>query len=111
MVRVTAQRETATGTTVNSRYFISSLAGQAKTLLEATRSHWSIENSLHWSLDVTFREDYSRVRKDHGAENQAVLRQIALNSLKRETTLKRGLQGKRLKAGWDEDYLIKVLLG
>ena len=111
VVKVTAQRETATGTSVQSRYYISSLAGQAKTLLEATRRHWSIENSLHWSLDVTFRENRSRVRKDHGPQNLAVLRQIALNLLKQETTLKRGLQGKRLKAGWVEDYLLKVLLG
>ena len=59
VVKVTARREIATETSVQSRYYISSLAGQAKTLLSATRSHWSIENSLHWSLDVTFREDHS----------------------------------------------------
>ena len=111
VAKVTAQRETATETTVHSRYYISSLAGPAKSLLEATRRHWGIENSLHWSLDVTFREDHSRVRKDHGPQNLAVLRQIALNLLKQETSLKRGLQGKRLKAGWVEDYLLKVLLG
>ena len=111
VVKVTAQRETATETTVHSRYYISSLAGRAKTLLEASRKHWSIENSLHWSLDVTFREDHSRVRKDNGPQNLAVLHQIALNLLKQETTLKRGLQGKRLKAGWVEDYLLTVLLG
>ena len=80
-------------------------------MLEAARSHWGIENSLHWSLDVTFREHHSRVRKDHGPKNLAVLRQIALNMLKQETTLKRGIQGKLLKAGWVEDYLLEVLLG
>ena len=99
-----AQRETATGTTVHSRYYISSLARPAQTLLEVTRRHWC---TLHWSLD-TFRED---LRKDNGPQNLAVLRQIALNLLKQETSLKRGLQGKRLKAGWVEDYLLKVLLG
>ena len=77
VAKVTAQRETATETTVHSRYYISSLAGPAKSLLEATRRHWGIENSWHWSLDVTFREDHSRVRKDHGPQNLAVLRQIA----------------------------------
>ena len=61
------------------------------------------------TLDVTFREDLSRVRKDHGPQNLAVLRQIALNLLKKETTLKRGIQGKRLKSGWVEDYLLKGL--
>ena len=114
VAKVTAQRETATETTVHSRYYISSLAGPAKSLLEATRRHWGIENSLHWSLDVTFRGDHSRVRKDHGSQNLAVLGQIALNLLKQETSLKRGLRGlqsKRLKAGWVEDYLLKVLLG
>ena len=69
VVKFTAQRETATGTTVHSRYYISSLARPAQTLLEVTRRHWGIENSLHWSLDVTFREDHSRVRKDNGPKN------------------------------------------
>ena len=87
------------------------LVGPAKSLLEATRRHWGIENGLRWSLDVTFREDHSRVRKDNGPQNLAVLRQIALNFLKQEASLKRGFRGKRLKAGWLEDYLLKVLLG
>ena len=77
----------------------------------SVRSHWSIENSLHWTLDVTFREDQCRVRKDHGPQNLATLRQISHNLLKNENTLKVGIQGKRLNAGWREDYLLKVLLG
>ena len=92
------------------RYYISSLDVSAERLLEAVRAHWSIENSLHWSLDVTFREDQSRVRKDHSSQNLATLRQISHNLLKRETSLKVGIQGKRLQAGWREDYLLKVLL-
>ena len=79
-------------------------------MLRAARAHWSIENSLHWSLDVTFRKDQSRMRKDHSPQNMATLRQIAHNQLKRETSLKVGIQGKRLQAGWRDDYLLKVLL-
>ena len=110
VVKVVGRRETEGGTTAQARYYISSLDVSAKRLLEVVRTHWSIENSLHWSLDVTFHEDQSRVRKDHGAQNMATLRQIAHNLLKRESTLKVGIQGKRLQAGWREDYLLKVLL-
>ena len=110
MAKVTCRRETDTGVTVHSRYYISSLAGSSEQLLQAVRTHWSIENSLHWSLDVTFREDQSRMRKDHSPQNMATLRQIAHNQLKRETSLKVGIQGKRLQAGWRDDYLLKVLL-
>ena len=92
------------------RYFISSLDLSAAEMLATVRAHWSIENSLHWSLDVTFREDDCRVRKDHGPQNFATLRNISHNMLKRETSLKVGIQGKRLQAGWREDYLLKVLL-
>ena len=110
VVKVVGRRETDKGITVQPRYYISSLDVSAERLLEAVRAHWSIENSLHWSLDVTFREDQSRVRKDHGPQNMATLRQISHNLLKRETSLKVGIQGKRLQAGWREDYLLKVLL-
>jgi hypothetical protein len=77
----------------------------------AIRSHWSIENSLHWTLEVTFREDQCRVRKDNGPQNINTLRQIGHNRLKNETTLKVGIQGKRLNASWNENYLLKALLG
>ncbi len=108
MVKVTCQRHTVVGTTQESRYFISSLNAPAKQILKAVRGHWSIENSLHWVLDVAFREDDCRVRKDHAPENLAVLRHIALNLLKQDRTIKRGIKIKRLTAAWDNDYLIHL---
>ena len=110
-VRVVGHRATAAGDASQPRYCISSLAGSAEQLLAAIRGHRSIENSLHWTLDASFREDQRRVRKDHGPQNINTLRQIGHNLLKNERTLKAGIQGKRLNAGWDEDYLLKVLLG
>jgi predicted transposase YbfD/YdcC len=89
--------------------YLSSLAPEAQQFSAATRQHWGIENRLHWSLDVAFREDDNRVRKDHGPDNMAMLRQLTLNLLRQETTCKRGIQVKRHKAGWDENYLLKVL--
>ena len=86
------------------------LGGHGTTrLLEAVRSHWGIGNSLHWSLDAAFGEDQCRVRKDNGPQNMAALRQISHSLLKRETSLKAGIQGKRLQAVWREDCLLKVL--
>ena len=92
-----------------SSYFISSLKNHASTVANSVREHWGIENSLHWCLDITFREDHCRVRKDHAPENFGTLRHMAINLLKRETSLRGGLQTKRLKAAWDHDYLLKVL--
>jgi predicted transposase YbfD/YdcC len=94
-----------------SRYYISSLSNNAKQALGAVRGHWGIENKVHWVLDIAFREDECRIRKGNGAQNFAVLRHIALNLLKQEKTAKCGVKNKRLKAGWDEDYLLKVLSG
>ena len=75
----------------------------------AIRGHWGIENQLHWSLDVSFAEDDSRIRKSHGAENLSRLRRIALNRLQQETSRKVGIKTKRLIAGWDHDYLLGLL--
>jgi len=91
------------------QYYITSLENKADRILRAKRSHWEIENSVHWVLDIAFNEDRSRVRKDNAPENLAVIRQLALNLLKHETTLKVGIKGKRLRCGWDTDYLLKVL--
>ena len=96
-------------TTVERRYYISSMGADAKQIGKAIREHWSVENCLHWVLDVAFREDGSRIRKDHGPENMATMRHIGLNLLKQEKSLKVGIKSKRLKAGWDEGYLLKVL--
>lgn len=94
-----------------TRYYISSLSSDATRLSQAVRSHWQVENRLHWVLDIAFREDECRIRKDDAPANLAVVRHIALNLLSQEMTLKVGIKNKRLRAGWDEDYLLKVLLG
>jgi predicted transposase YbfD/YdcC len=108
---IEAKRTTKEGTSVKRRYFISSLESNAKQLLHAVRTYWGIENKLHWVLDLAFREDESRVRKGNGPQNFAVLRHIALNLLRREDTAKISIRAKRKKAGWDNDYLLKVLTG
>ncbi len=108
---VQAERQRGEETTTTRRYFISSLESDAKQLLHAVRTHWGIENKVHWVLDIAFREDDCRIRKGNGAENFAVLRHIALNLLRREKTVKRSIKGKRMKAAWDKNYLLKVLTG
>ncbi len=92
-------------------YYLSSLAPKVKTFARAVRGHWGIENRLHWSLDVTFGEDQSRVRKAHSPVNLGMLRRLALSILQRDTSLKDSLRGKRLRAGWDEEVLLKILTG
>ena len=96
-------------TKIERRCFISSLAARAEPFARAVRQHWGIENGLHWCLDVAFNEDHCRVRKDAAPENLALLRHIAMNLLKQETTAKVGIKNKRLMAGWDHKYLAKLL--
>jgi len=108
--RIRSQRWIGDEKSCEDRFHIASIVG-AKRVLSAVRSHWSIENSLHWTLDMAFDEDRCRVRKDNGPENFAILRHIALNFLKQEKTCKRSIKGKRLLAGWKEDYLLKDLAG
>ena len=97
-------------TSKERRYYISSLPNNAELLAKAIRGHWGIENQLHWVLDVQFNEDNSRIRKDNAPENLAIIRHIALNLLKQEKTAKNGVKNKRKRAGWDNDYLLQVLL-
>ena len=91
------------------RHYISSLESDAKRLLQATRSHWGIENSLHWVLDLSFREDESRVRSGNAPENLALIRHMALNLLRQDRTSKTSIKARRKKAGWDNHHLAAVL--
>jgi len=112
IVQVQTERKAiGAGSKTTTQYYITSLATNAQTILDAARGHWSIENQLHWVLDVAFREDDCRVRIGHAAENLATLRRVALNLLKRETTARCGIKAKRLKAALSESYLLKVLSG
>jgi predicted transposase YbfD/YdcC len=106
---VEATREIGEQMTTETRYYLSSLPVEVDRFALAVRGHWSIENSCHWVLDVVFGEDNSRVRVGNAAENLAVLRRLALNLLKTEKTAKLGVRAKRLKAAWDNNYLLKIL--
>jgi predicted transposase YbfD/YdcC len=106
---VAAEREVGGKKTVERRYYLSSLPLGVETFAKAVRGHWSVENSLHWVLDVQMSEDDSRARTGHAAENLATLRRLALNLLKREATKKRGIRGKQLNASWNHAYLLRLL--
>ncbi|MBO3462597.1 ISAs1 family transposase [Aetokthonos hydrillicola Thurmond2011] len=98
-------------TTFETRYSITSLPNNAEFLAQCVRTHWNIENKLHWILDVQFDEDDSRVRKGNAPQNLAIIRHIALNLLNKEKTVKAGVKRKRNKAGWDNEYLEQILSG
>lgn len=110
LAKVESRRTLEGQTTTECRYFLSSLPANAKQTLGAVREHWGIENSLHWVLDMAFGEDGSRIRKDHAPQNLATLRHLALNLLRQEKMDKTGVKNRRLRAGWDSDYLLKVIL-
>lgn len=109
LIMVKSERRINGNISTETRFYISSLPPNAKHLLQMIRSHWGIENKLHWVLDMSFREDESRVRQGNATENLAIMRHLCLNLLKRESSAKCGIKAKRLKAGWDMDYLFKVL--
>jgi len=106
---VESTREVNGKQTVERRYYLSSLALDVELFARAVRSHWGVENKVHWVMDVCFNEDQSRARTGYAAENLATLRRLALNLLKREKTKKRGIKGKQLNASWDHAYLLKLL--
>lgn len=107
MVEVT--RTTNNEVERSKRFFITSLDEDIDGFMRAVRKHWSIEINLHWSLDVSFREDHNRARAGHSAQNLATVRRIALNLLTQEKTHKRGIACKRKTAGWNHKYLMEVL--
>jgi predicted transposase YbfD/YdcC len=109
LILVESTREIKEQCTTELRYYLSSLSPDAKRAAQAVREHWGVENSLHWVLDVAFNEDDSRVRIGNAPENLALVRKITHNLLQQEKTLKRGIKTKRLMAGWDEAYLLKIL--
>jgi predicted transposase YbfD/YdcC len=111
VVRVDAERTVGAHTSRETRFFLTSLPPDAATLARIVRSHWAIENGLHWVLDVALQQDQTRIRTGHAPENLAILQHIALNLLKLDRTETLGIKNKRLAAGWDHDYLLRLISG
>ena len=109
LARVTAKREINGKQSSEERLYISSVESDAKSFNSFIRQHWGVENSLHWTLDVTFREDAQRKRNGHAASNYALVEKIALNLLKTEDSKNMSIKSKRLVAAWDNEFLLKVL--
>ena len=111
LVMVESVREAGDHKSIERRYYISSLGRRvrAKKMAQYIRGHWTVENNLHWQLDISFNEDRRRIRKGYGAENFSRLCRIALNLLKNEKATKIGIAGKRKTCGWDNEYLLKVV--
>ena len=112
IVRVESVRDVDGIVSTEQRLYLTSLKGiDAAKLGDLVRGHWSVENQLHWQLDVSFNEDQRRIRKGHGAENYSRLCRLALSLLKRDKKQKVGIQSKRLNAGWDHNYLLGLISG
>lgn len=111
IIRVDASVEKNKNISEETRYYISSLAADPAKILSSIRSHWAIENSLHWVLDMSFNEDQSRIRKENAPENMAIIRHIALNMIRRTQKKRQSVKGLRKQAGWDNDILHHILLG
>jgi len=109
IAKVVRQRRSGETLTTETAYYISSLQNDAQLLLSCARSHWTVENSLHWVLDVAFQEDHARYRQNDGAENFALLRKLAINLLRQDKSVKIGAKGKRLRAALDPNYLLQLL--
>lgn len=109
VVMIVSHRKLWDKETTEIRFYISSLAVEAERMLEIIRSHWGIENSLHWTLDVTYKEDESRIRQGHSAENFALLRRLTVSLLNQEKSFKGSQRMKRYKAAMDNEYLLKIL--
>ncbi len=109
IVCVESERMLSGNATTSRRYYITSLPPDPEFLGESIRSHWGIENKVHWILDVALREDAQKARLGHIAANMALVRRMALNLLSSEKSTRRGIATKRLKAAWSKDYLLKVL--
>lgn len=107
--RVERSRYTSGDITREVSYYLLSFDDNVQQFARSVRSHWQIENSLHWSLDMAFREDDSRIRKDHSPENMAIIRHMALNMIKKDDTYKQGIKAKRKRAGWDKEFLLSLL--
>jgi predicted transposase YbfD/YdcC len=106
---VRGERQIGSERTVEDRFYLLARPLSASAFGDAVRSHWGIENQVHYVLDVTFHEDQSRIRAGYAAENFAVLRHIALNLLRQQTVKRKSIKGRRLKAAWDTDFLLQVL--
>ncbi len=109
LVCVRSTRTIKDKTSTETRIFISSLGVDASRALHSARAHWSIENKLHWQLDVTYGEDSSKTRKDNGPENLSILRRCTMNLIKADTKTKAGVKNRRAKAGWSRRYLLGLL--